>query len=71
MALVLVVGRRAVPWLLERVAHTGSRELFTFAVLATALGIAYGSAELFGVSFAGALEHPEDSGANIILRVII
>ena len=40
------------PWLLAQVARTGSRELFTLAVLATALGIAYGSAELFGVSFA-------------------
>ncbi len=52
VALVLVVGRRAVPWLLARVARTGSRELFTLAVLATALGIAFGSAVLFGVSFA-------------------
>ena len=52
LALVLVVGRRAVPWVLERAARTGSRELFTLAVLATALGIAYGSAKLFGVSFA-------------------
>ncbi|MFO1037092.1 MAG: YbaL family putative K(+) efflux transporter [Geminicoccaceae bacterium] len=51
-ALVLVVGKRAVPWLLERVARTGSRELFTLGVLGTALGIAYGSAALFGVSFA-------------------
>ena len=51
-ALVFVVGTRAVPWLLQLVARTGSRELFTLAVLATALGIAYGSAELFGVSFA-------------------
>jgi CPA2 family monovalent cation:H+ antiporter-2 len=41
-----------VPWLLERVTRTGSRELFTLAVLAVALGIAYGSAQLFGVSFA-------------------
>ena len=40
------------PWLLAQVARTGSRELFTLAVLAVALGIAYGSAELFGVSFA-------------------
>ena len=40
------------PWLLGQVARTGSRELFTLSVLATALGIAYGSAELFGVSFA-------------------
>ncbi len=49
---MLVVGRRAVPWLLERVARTGSRELFTLAVLAIALGIAVGAAALFGVSFA-------------------
>jgi CPA2 family monovalent cation:H+ antiporter-2 len=52
VALIMSVGRRAIPWLLGRVARTGSRELFTLAVLATALGIAYGSAELFGVSFA-------------------
>ncbi|ARR57025.1 Kef family K(+) transporter [Rhizorhabdus wittichii DC-6] len=52
LVLVLVVGTRAVPWVLERVARTGSRELFTLSVLATALGIAYGSAVLFGVSFA-------------------
>jgi CPA2 family monovalent cation:H+ antiporter-2 len=52
LVLVVVVGTRAVPWLLERVARAGSRELFTLAVLALALGIAYGSAELFGVSFA-------------------
>ena len=52
VGLVLVVGTRLVPWLLEQVARTDSRELFTLSVLATALGIAYGSAELFGVSFA-------------------
>jgi CPA2 family monovalent cation:H+ antiporter-2 len=52
LALVLIVGRRVVPWALEQVARTGSRELFTLSVLATALGIAFGSAELFGVSFA-------------------
>ncbi|HEX2840800.1 YbaL family putative K(+) efflux transporter [Hyphomicrobium sp.] len=51
-ALVFIVGTRAVPWVLQLVARTGSRELFTLAVLAIALGIAYGSAELFGVSFA-------------------
>ena len=49
---MLVVGQRVVPWVLGQVARTGSRELFTLAVLAIALGIAYGSAELFGVSFA-------------------
>ena len=49
---MLIVGRRAIPWVLERIAGTGSRELFTLAVLAIALGVAFGSAELFGVSFA-------------------
>jgi CPA2 family monovalent cation:H+ antiporter-2 len=52
LAIMLVVGRRAVPWLLERVARTGSRELFTLCVLAIALGVAVGAAGLFGVSFA-------------------
>lgn len=52
VALVLVVGRRVIPWLLRQAARAGSRELFTLAVLAIALGIAYGSAALFGVSFA-------------------
>ena len=49
---MLIVGRRAIPWILERTAGTGSRELFTLAVLAIAMGVAFGSAELFGVSFA-------------------
>ena len=52
MAVMLLVGRRVIPWILERVAGSGSRELFTLCVLAIALGVAYGSAELFGVSFA-------------------
>jgi len=52
VALMFVVGRRAVPWLLERVASTGSRELFSLAVLAVALGVAVGAAALFDVSFA-------------------
>jgi CPA2 family monovalent cation:H+ antiporter-2 len=52
VALMLVVGRRLIPWILHYVAHTGSRELFRLAVLALALGIAFGSAKLFGVSFA-------------------
>jgi CPA2 family monovalent cation:H+ antiporter-2 len=51
-ALMLVVGRRVIPGLLGRVARTGSRELFTLAVLAVALGIAVGAAALFDVSFA-------------------
>ena len=52
IALMLVLGRRLFPWLLWQIAGTGSRELFTLCVIAAAVGIAYGSAELFGVSFA-------------------
>lgn len=52
VGLMLVVGRRIIPWILHYVAHTGSRELFRLSVLAIALGVAYGSAALFGVSFA-------------------
>ncbi|CAN7339269.1 cation:proton antiporter [Pararhizobium sp. LjRoot255] len=50
--LAVVLGPRLVPWLLTLVARTGSRELFTLTVLAIALGIAFGSATIFGVSFA-------------------
>jgi len=49
---MLVGGTRLLPWLLDQVARTGSRELFTLAIVAVALGVAFGSAELFGVSFA-------------------
>jgi CPA2 family monovalent cation:H+ antiporter-2 len=52
VALMLVVGRQVIPWVLHYVAHTGSRELFRLAVLAIALGVAFGAAKLFGVSFA-------------------
>src|SRR5437763_7635874 len=52
VALMWFVGRRVIPWLLHYVAHTGSRELFRLAVLAIALGVAYGAARLFDVSFA-------------------
>ncbi|MBW8311285.1 MAG: Kef family K(+) transporter [Rhizobium sp.] len=52
VALMMVVGKRAIPWMLEKVAGLGSRELFTLSVLAIALGVAFGSAKLFGVSFA-------------------
>jgi len=50
--LMLVVGKRALPWLLWHVAKTGSRELFTLSVVAVAIGIAYGASALFNVSFA-------------------
>ena len=52
IALMLIVGRRLIPLILHHVAHLGSRELFRLAVLAIALGVAYGAAQLFGVSFA-------------------
>ncbi|HMO46809.1 MAG TPA: cation:proton antiporter [Rubrivivax sp.] len=52
VAIMLLAGRRALPWLLWQVSRTGSRELFTLSVVAAAIGIAYGAAALFGVSFA-------------------
>jgi CPA2 family monovalent cation:H+ antiporter-2 len=52
VAVALLVGPRVLPWMLRQVARTGSRELFTLCVLAVALGIAFGAAELFSVSFA-------------------
>lgn len=52
IALMIIVGRRFLPWLLWQVSRTGSRELFTLAVIACAIGIAFCAYELFGVSFA-------------------
>ncbi|MFC0711375.1 YbaL family putative K(+) efflux transporter [Azorhizophilus paspali] len=52
IALMLVGGRRVFPKLLWLVAASGSRELFTLCIVAAAVSIAYGAAELFGVSFA-------------------
>jgi len=52
VALMLVVGTRVFPWVLRRVERMKSRELFTLGVVALALGVAFGSAKLFGVSFA-------------------
>jgi CPA2 family monovalent cation:H+ antiporter-2 len=52
VGIVVVIGSRAIPWLLARVAVTQSRELFTLTVLVVALGIAVASAKLFGVSVA-------------------
>ncbi len=52
VALMLVVGRRVLPKVLWLVARTGSRELFTLAIVSAAIGLAYGAAELFSVSFA-------------------
>jgi CPA2 family monovalent cation:H+ antiporter-2 len=52
VALMLIGGARVIPWLMERVARLQSRELFTLCVLAISLGVAFGAAELFHVSFA-------------------
>lgn len=52
VVLMMVVGRRVIPWLLHVIAHMGSRELFRLAVLAIALSVAFGAAMLFGVSLA-------------------
>ncbi|WFU80952.1 YbaL family putative K(+) efflux transporter [Bradyrhizobium sp. CIAT3101] len=52
IGLMLVVGRRVIPWILHYIAHTGSRELFRLAVLAIALCIAFGATKLFDVSLA-------------------
>lgn len=52
IAFMLIAGRRIIPWLLWHIAKTGSRELFTLSVIVAAIGIAYGAAMLFNVSFA-------------------
>jgi len=52
VAIMLIAGRRVIPWLLWQVSRTGSRELFTLAVVTAAISIAFGAAALFGVSFA-------------------
>jgi CPA2 family monovalent cation:H+ antiporter-2 len=52
VAFMLIIGRRVIPWILHYVAHTGSRELFRLAVLAIALGVAFGATVIFDVSFA-------------------
>ncbi|MGH7030855.1 MAG: cation:proton antiporter [Stellaceae bacterium] len=54
VAVMLIVGARLLPWLLDQVVRTGSRELFTLAVIAAALGIAYAAAALFGSAPLGA-----------------
>ncbi|TMJ22979.1 MAG: sodium:proton antiporter, partial [Alphaproteobacteria bacterium] len=52
VTVMLVIGRRLIPWLMHYTAHTGSRELFRLAVYAIAIGVAFGAAKLFDVSFA-------------------
>ncbi len=68
VAVMLLVGRRALPWLLQQIARTDSRELFTLCVIAVAVSIASGAAALFGVSvalgafFAGLVLRESDFG---------
>lgn len=50
--IMMIIGRKLIPWILAKTAATGSRELFTLSVLALALGIAYGAVTLFDASFA-------------------
>src|SRR4051812_16259839 len=52
VAIVVALGKWGIPWAMERIARTGSRELFTLTVLVLAVGIAVGSARFFGVSMA-------------------
>ncbi len=52
VGITIYIGNRAIPWLLNRIADTRSRELFTLTVLVVALGLAVGSAIAFGVSMA-------------------
>ncbi|MGJ3353523.1 YbaL family putative K(+) efflux transporter [Providencia sp. Je.9.19] len=52
IVLMVVIGRKVIPWILSRTASTGSRELFTLAVLVLALGIAYAAVAIFDASFA-------------------
>ncbi len=52
VTLMLMAGRKVIPWVMHHAAHTGSRELFRLAVYAVALGVAFGAAKLFDVSFA-------------------
>jgi CPA2 family monovalent cation:H+ antiporter-2 len=52
VAFMLLIGARVLPWVLHQVVRTGSRELFTLAVVAIALGVGYFSAELLGLSLA-------------------
>ncbi|KQY97303.1 sodium:proton antiporter [Pseudolabrys sp. Root1462] len=52
LALMLLIGRRVIPWILHYIAHTGSRELFRLSVLSIALGCAFAAATVFDVSFA-------------------
>lgn len=75
-AIMVIVGRRVLPWLLTAVSRTGSRELFTLAAISMAMGIAFGAAILFGVSialgafFAGMMIRESDLNHEVADRVL-
>lgn len=75
-AIMIVVGKRVLPWMLTAVSRTGSRELFTLAAISMAMGIAFGAAILFGVSlalgafFAGMMIRESDLNHEVADRVL-
>ncbi len=75
-AIMVVAGKRVLPWLLTAVSRTGSRELFTLAAISMAMGIAFGAAILFGVSialgafFAGMMIRESDLNHEVADRVL-
>jgi len=75
-AIMVIVGKRVLPWLLTAVSRTGSRELFTLAAISMAMGIAFGAAILFGVSlalgafFAGMMIRESDLNHEVADRVL-
>lgn len=76
IAVMLIAGRRILPWLLMTVARTASRELFTLAVVATTVGVAFGASQMFGVSlalgafFAGMMIRESDLTHEVAMRVL-
>lgn len=75
-AIMIIVGKRVLPWLLWAVSRTGSRELFTLAAFCTAMGIAFGASILFGVSlalgafFAGMMIRESDLNHEVADRIL-
>jgi len=76
IGLMLIGGKRALPWLLKQVANTQSRELFTLAVFAVTVGLAFCAAQLFGVSlalgafFAGMMIRESDLNHEVANRAL-
>jgi monovalent cation:H+ antiporter-2, CPA2 family len=74
--IMVVVGKRLLPWLLTAVSRTGSRELFTLAAISMAMGIAFGATMLFGVSlalgafFAGMMIRESDLNHEVADRIL-